>query len=93
MSRVVEYSVVSHHESNHETTSGESVLRMGAGIPTVSRLQTLAWIWFAMDFFAAAKGFLRWMVPNDLLPFEVVAVLRPIVVTSRSGPHRLGTVC
>ena len=67
MSRVVEYSDVSHHERNHETTSGESILRMGAGISTVSTLQTLAWIWFVMDFFAAATGFLRGMVPNDIL--------------------------
>ena len=27
---------------------------------------------------------------NDLLPFEVVAVRRPIVVTSRSGPTAFG---
>ena len=86
-------SLVTHHERNAETTSGESVLRMGAGIPTVSGLQTLAWIWFVMDFFVTATGFLRGMVTNDLLPFEVVAVRRPIVVTSRSGPHRLWTVC
>ena len=74
-------------------TAGESVLRMDAGIPLVPRLQTLVWIWFAMDFFVGATRFLRGMVPNDLLPFEVVAVRRPIVVTSRSGPHRLWTVC
>ena len=48
-------------------TAGGSILRMGAGIPTVSRLQTLAWIWFVMDFFAVATGFLRGMVPNDIL--------------------------
>ena len=63
-------------------TAGESVLRMDAGIPIVPGLRTLVWIWFVMDFFVGATRFLRGMVPNDLLPFEVVAVRRPIVVTS-----------
>ena len=36
-------------------TAGESILRMGVGIFTVSRLQTLAWIGFLMDFEPAAK--------------------------------------
>ena len=36
-------------------TAGESILRMGVGIFTVSRLQTLAWIWFATDFEPAGK--------------------------------------
>ena len=54
--------------------SGESILRMDAGIPIVSRLQTLAWIWFVMGFFVAARRFLRGMVPNDFLAVWVVAV-------------------
>ena len=48
-------------------TAGEPILRMDAGIPIVLRLQTLAWIWFVMDFFVAATRFLHWVVPNDML--------------------------
>ena len=55
---------------------------MGAGIPTVSGLQTLAWIWFVMDFFVATRGFLRGMVPNDILAILAVAVTIGVVVAS-----------
>ena len=63
-------------------TAGESILRMGAGIPTVSELQTLAWIPFVMDFFVTATGFLRGMVPNDILAILAVAVTLDVVVAS-----------
>ena len=53
---VVEYACCESVITNVITriTAGGSILRMGAGIPTVSGLQTLAWIPFVMDFFAVA---------------------------------------
>ena len=63
---------------------------MGAGIPTVSELQTLAWIPFVMDFFAAATGFLRGMVPNDILAILAVAVTIGVVVASEGAR---GAIC
>ena len=63
---------------------------MGAGIPTVSGLQTIAWIWFVIDFFVTATGFLRGMVPNDILAILGVAVTLDVVVASEGsrGPIR-----
>ena len=63
---------------------------MGAGIPTVSGLQTIVWIWFVMDFFAAATGFLRGMVPNDILAILAVAVTLGVVVASERIPSDPG---
>ena len=71
-------------------TAGESILRMGAGIRTVSGLQTLAWMGFVMDFFAAAKEFLRGMVPNDILAILSVAVTIGVVVASEGAR---GSIC
>ena len=63
---------------------------MGAGIPTVSELQTLAWMGFVMDFFAVATGFLRGMVPNDILAILSVAVTIGVVVASEGAR---GSIC
>ena len=71
-------------------TAGESILRMGAGIPTVSGLQTIAWIWFVIDFFVTATGFLRGMVPNDILAILAVAVTIGVVVASEGAR---GSIC
>ena len=66
-------------------TAGESILRMGAGIPTVSGLQTIAWIWFVIDFFVATTLFLCEMVPNDILADLGVAVTLDVVVASEGA--------
>ena len=71
-------------------TAGESILRMGAGIPTHSRLQTLAWILFVIDFFVATTGLLRGMVPNDILAILAVAVTIGVVVASEGAR---GSIC
>ena len=71
-------------------TAGGSILRMGAGIPTVSGPQTLAWIWFVMDFFVATTRFLREMVPNDILAVLAVAVTLDVVVASEGAR---GSIC
>ena len=71
-------------------TAGESILRMGAGIPTQSRLQTLAWILFVIDFFVTATGFLCGMVPNDILAILAVAVTIGVVV---AGEGARGSIC
>ena len=60
-------------------------MRMGAGIFTVSELQTLAWILFVMDFFVTPTGFLRGMVPNDILAILAVAVTIDVVVASEDA--------
>ena len=49
-------------------------MRMDAGIPIGSRLQTLAWRYFVMFFLPVTKEFLRGMVPNDMLAVWIVAV-------------------
>ena len=71
-------------------TAGESILRMGAGIRTVSGLQTLAWMGFVMDFFVGPTGFLRGMVPNDILAILSVAVTIGVVVASEGAR---GSIC
>ena len=63
---------------------------MGAGIPTVSGLQTLAWIWFVIDFFVGATLFLREMVSNDILAVLAVAVTLDVVVASECAR---GSIC
>ena len=67
-----------------------SILRMGAGIPTVSGLQTIAWMGFVMDFEPAARRFLHGMVPNHILAILAVAVTLDVVVASEGAR---GSIC
>ena len=54
-------------------TLGESILRIGAGIPIGSRVKTLVGGGFVMNLMVVPRIFLGGMMPNDLLPILVVA--------------------
>ena len=49
-------------------TAGESILRIGAGIPIGSRVKTLVGGGFAMNLMVVRKFLVGGMMPNDLLP-------------------------
>ena len=67
--------------------SGIGVWRVVAPFPGASKLIFLVWLEHVANVERGAARVLEVLGSNDLLPFEVVAVRRPIVVTSTRWNH------